>query len=71
MAGAHGITVHPRPDFLPKLKTVGLEWANFQVMRRTHSCLLRQRGARLQPHYEGKGKATMQEKTYLQVNLSL
>jgi integrase len=26
--------------FLPRLKTVGLEWANFQVMRRTHSTLL-------------------------------
>jgi integrase len=28
-----------RRNFLPKLKAVGLEWANFQVMRRTHSCL--------------------------------
>ena len=23
----------------PKLKTVGLEWANFQVLRRTHASL--------------------------------
>ena len=30
--------------FLPRLKTVGLEWANFQVMRRTHSCLLDELG---------------------------
>jgi integrase len=35
-----------RPDnswkryFLPHLKPVGLEWANFQVMRRTHATLL-------------------------------
>jgi integrase len=35
-----------RPDncwkfhFLPRLKTVGLEWANFQAMRRTHATLL-------------------------------
>ena len=29
-----------RRHFLPRLKTVGLEWVNFQVMRRTHSCLL-------------------------------
>jgi integrase len=35
-----------RPDniwkrhFLPRLKPVGLEWANFQVMRRTHATLL-------------------------------
>ncbi len=28
-----------RRNFLPQLKAVGLEWANFQVMRRTHSCL--------------------------------
>jgi integrase len=27
-------------NFLPQLKTVGLEWANFQVMRRTHATLL-------------------------------
>jgi integrase len=26
--------------FLPRLATVGLEWANFQVMRRTHATLL-------------------------------
>lgn len=26
--------------FLPRLKPVGLEWANFQVMRRTHATLL-------------------------------
>ncbi len=28
-----------RRSFLPRLKPVGLEWANFQVMRRTHSSL--------------------------------
>lgn len=27
-------------SFIPRLKSVGLEWATFQVMRRTHSCLL-------------------------------
>ncbi len=26
----------------PKLEKVGLEWANFQVMRRTHSSLMRE-----------------------------
>ena len=31
-----------RRDFLPRLKAVGLEWANFQVMRRTHSSLLKE-----------------------------
>jgi integrase len=30
-----------RRNFLPKLKPVGLDWANFQVMRRTHSSLLK------------------------------
>ncbi len=29
-----------RRHFYPQLKKVGLEWANFQVMRRTHACLL-------------------------------
>lgn len=28
-----------RRNFLPRLKPVGLEWANFQVMRRTHASL--------------------------------
>ena len=27
---------------MPKLKEVGLEWANFQVMRRTHASLMRE-----------------------------
>jgi integrase len=31
-----------RRSFLPKLKPVGLGWANFQVMRRTHSSLLKE-----------------------------
>jgi len=29
-----------RRDFKPRLETVGLGWVNFQVMRKTHSCLL-------------------------------
>ena len=31
-----------RRHFLPGLKTVGLGWVNFQVMRKTHSCLLKE-----------------------------
>ncbi len=27
---------------VPKLKAVGLEWVNFQVMRRTHASLMRE-----------------------------
>ena len=30
-----------RRNFLPRLKTVGLEWATFPVMRRTHASLMR------------------------------
>ena len=33
-----------RRNFLPRLTTIGLHWANFQVMRRTHSCLLDELG---------------------------
>jgi len=31
-----------RRSFLPKLKPLGSAWANFQVMRRTHSSLLKE-----------------------------
>jgi len=31
-----------RRHFAPQLKAIGLEWVNFQVMRRTHSCLLKE-----------------------------
>jgi integrase len=31
-----------RRHFVPQLKSIGLEWVNFQVMRRTHSCLLKE-----------------------------
>jgi len=37
-----------RRNFLPKLLPVGLGWANFQVMRRTHSSLLNELG--VDPH---------------------
>ncbi len=33
-----------RRNFRPRLQKVGLEWANFQVMRRTHSTLMRELG---------------------------
>ena len=33
-----------RRHIQPKLEKVGLEWANFQVMRRTHSSLMRELG---------------------------
>jgi integrase len=31
-----------RRHFAPQLKGVGLQWVNFQVMRKTHSCLLKE-----------------------------
>jgi integrase len=31
-----------RRGFAPRLKPPGLGWVNFQVMRRTHSCLLKE-----------------------------
>ena len=31
-----------RRNFLPKLRSAGLAWVNFQVMRRTHSSLLKE-----------------------------
>ena len=31
-----------RLGFLPRLKPIGLAWVNFQVMRRTHSCLMKE-----------------------------
>lgn len=31
-----------RRHFAPQLKAVGLDWVNFQVMRKTHSCLLKE-----------------------------
>ena len=33
-----------RRQFKPRLEAVGLGWVNFQVMRRTHSCLLAELG---------------------------
>jgi len=33
-----------RRKFLPKLQEAGLDWVNFQVMRRTHSSLMRELG---------------------------
>jgi integrase len=29
-----------RRHFLPRLRTVGLEWANYQILRRSHACLM-------------------------------
>lgn len=44
-----------RRNFLPKLKPAGLGWANFQVMRRTHSSLLKELGVDSQVRAEQMG----------------
>lgn len=33
-----------RRNILPRLSKIGLEWANFQVMRRTHASIMKQLG---------------------------
>jgi integrase len=44
-----------RRKFLPRLLPVGLAWANFQVMRRTHSSLMREFGVDPQVRAEQMG----------------
>jgi integrase len=44
-----------RRHFRPKLKEVGLEWVNFQVLRRTHSSLLDDLGVDPQVRAEQMG----------------
>lgn len=44
-----------RRHFAPRLQAVGLEWANFQVMRRTHSCLLDELGVDAQVRADQMG----------------
>jgi integrase len=44
-----------RRHFLPRLSPVGLGWANFQVMRRTHSSLMDDLGVDPQVRAEQMG----------------
>jgi len=46
-----------RRRFLPTLKAAGLEWVNFQAMRRTHSSLLENLGVDLQIRVDQMGLA--------------
>jgi len=44
-----------RRHFAPQLEAVGLDWVNFHVMRRTHSCLLKELGVDPQVRAEQMG----------------
>lgn len=44
-----------RRHFAPRLKPVGLGWVNFQVMRRTHSCIAAEKGIDPQVRAEQMG----------------
>lgn len=58
-----------RRQFLPKLLPVGLGWANFQVMRRTHSSLLDDLGVDPQVRAEQMGHTVdVNENVYTQAS---
>ena len=59
-----------RRFFLPRLKPVGLEWANFQVMRRTHSSLLDELGVDPQVRADQMGHSVdVNQNTYTRSSL--
>ncbi|MEP7354710.1 MAG: tyrosine-type recombinase/integrase [Acidobacteriota bacterium] len=60
-----------RRGFAPRLKPVGLEWANFQVMRRTHSSLLKELDVDPQIRAEQMGHSVdVNENVYTQVSFA-
>ena len=59
-----------RRHFLPRLKPVGLEWANFQVMRRTHASLLDELGVDPQVRADQMGHSVdVNQNTYTRSSL--
>lgn len=59
-----------RRNLLPKLKTVNLEWVNFQVMRRTHATLLDQLGIDPQVRADQMGHSVdVNQNTYTRSSL--
>jgi len=59
-----------RRHFAPQLKAVGLGWVNFQVMRRTHSCLLKELGVDPQVRAEQMGHTVdVNENVYTKTSL--
>jgi hypothetical protein len=58
-----------RRHFLPRLSPVGLGWANFQVMRRTHSSLMDDLGVDPQVRAEQMGHTVdVNENVYTQAS---
>lgn len=59
-----------RRHFLPRLREVGLEWANFQVMRRTHASLLDELGVDPQVRADQMGHSVdVNQNTYTRSSL--
>lgn len=59
-----------RRCFLPKLREAGLEWINFHVMRRTHSCLLKELDVDPQVRAEQMGHSVdVNENVYTRTSL--
>ena len=59
-----------RRHFAPKLKAVGLGSVNFHVMRKTHSCLLKELGVDPQVRAEQMGHTVdVNENVYTQTSL--
>ena len=59
-----------RRHFGPQLKAVGLGWVNFQVMRKTHSCLLKELDVDPQVRAEQMGHTVdVNEKFYTRTSL--
>jgi len=59
-----------RRHFVPKLEAVGLGWVNFHVMRRTHSCLLKELDVDPQVRAEQMGHSVdVNENVYTRTSL--
>jgi integrase len=60
-----------RRHFKPRLEAVGLGWVNFQVMRRTHSCLLAELGVESKVRADQMGHTMdVNENVYARASLS-
>ena len=61
-----------RRHFAPQLEAVGLQWVNFQVMRRTHSSLLKELNVDPKVRAEQMGHTVdVNENVYTRTSLAL
>ena len=61
-----------RRNIAPKLKRVGLAWVNFQVLRKTHSCLLKELDVDPQVRAEQMGHTVdVNENVYTRTSLNV